>query len=426
VTYVFGAEDWALRIPSYVAGFGLIVLAALLAQKVVQSFGAKLALIAIISLSPTLIYYTSEFKQYGFEAFVSAGLMLAFADRDDRCGLQWLAGLCFFAPIFSAPATFLVVTIVGWMALEAYLKSTPRLFIAVAIPAILGIAFFLAYNFSAGTDRALPPKMIAWWSWKNGFAPFPPRSSLDLSWYWDALAKLADLAFRHVSAAVPTPLFFINSWLGISLALGVGSSFLLALFSRRPVAIVAVGTIACALLASIPKFYPFAARLTVFSLPLVAIIVATAVDMVAVRLGQIASVALGAAAVLVLAQPAMTYVRNPPELSDVKGAIYFINAQSKPDDAVATYYPSIVFKAYQDKIANAQQRAFARLPRAVTPDMVFSELKGAKRAWLLVAKTDDGSIKLLKELPTRYRLLKEWQNYRTRAVLFELTQPAQR
>src|SRR5262249_54066461 len=157
----------------------------------------------------------------------SAGLMLAFADRDDRRGLQWLAGLCFLAPLFSAPATFLVVTIVGWMALEAYLKSALRLFIDVAVPAV-GIALLLAYTFSAGTDRALRDFYITWWSTKNGyngFAPFPPRSSLDLSWYWDALAKLADLTFRHVSVAVPEPLFFINSWLGISLALGVGSSF---------------------------------------------------------------------------------------------------------------------------------------------------------------------------------------------------------
>src|ERR1700722_20601703 len=100
---MFGTSEYALRLFPLLAGIVSIVLFYLLARRVVRSMAVPLAL-ALFALSPTLIYYASEVKQYSSD--VAVALLLVYLAVTKRI---LLLGICGAVAIwFSHPAVFVL------------------------------------------------------------------------------------------------------------------------------------------------------------------------------------------------------------------------------------------------------------------------------------------------------------------------------
>ena len=78
---LFGVSEAALRLPALVAGIATVALVYCVAGRLFGR-GAALLATAMAAVSPTLIYFSSEAKQYTVEACVSCALVYL--------GLQWL------------------------------------------------------------------------------------------------------------------------------------------------------------------------------------------------------------------------------------------------------------------------------------------------------------------------------------------------
>lgn len=70
---IFGSNEYALRLVPLLAGLASMILFDPLAQRVLGGW-ARCVPVAIFAISPTLVYYASEAKQYGVDVFAFVAL----------------------------------------------------------------------------------------------------------------------------------------------------------------------------------------------------------------------------------------------------------------------------------------------------------------------------------------------------------------
>jgi len=126
---LLGGQEWVLRSLSFAFGVGTLLCLWLLARRLTARPVALLAL-AALAVSPVMVYYSKELKQYSGDAFFAV-LVVYLAERlragEGRRGwiplaLAGMVGLGFSHPlVFTLPAVGLVL----WLNLPAA-QSPPR------------------------------------------------------------------------------------------------------------------------------------------------------------------------------------------------------------------------------------------------------------------------------------------------------------
>jgi hypothetical protein len=356
-------------------------------------------------------------KQYSFEAFTTAALVLAFTYRDRRSGVAWLTVLSVLAPPCALPSMFVLGGIVIWLAVEARSSRQYRVLVQVAAASAIGLGISVVYNLLVGSDRHY---MVFWWTRAQGFAPFPPTSSADWYWYWDALVKLAYLP-RNIGAATPRPLGFAHDVLGQTCGLLFAACALIATWSRRSVAIVSVLTVGITLAVSAAKFYPFSSRLLLFAFPLLAIIIATTIDEVADRISNVAALCLLALLILLLVPSAASYVLNPPNLANVKEAMAIINAEAKAGDALTVAGSVSIPAFYAEYLSPDPPPKMIDVKKLTDAATTASEVAGQSRLWFLSPTEGAKIVTKLEACCKAYPILKRWEDHRTTLLLLDLT-----
>jgi 4-amino-4-deoxy-L-arabinose transferase-like glycosyltransferase len=283
---LFGTSEGSLRLLALAAGVGTVVLTYSLAGR---WFGNRVALLAatIAALSPTLIYFSSEAKQYGIEAFVSCAIVYV--------TLRWLE-------VPSNPRWWRRLVVLGVVALW---MASPAVFVLAGV----GLTILLAAELPRRTRIALTGQLAIWWGgslalayllvyraaahdaylrhyWSQAFlAPWRPGVLLDagialrailwgpVSVLWgptamDSLGGPADIASVIFAPAVSVV---------IALLLVIGARRLVRTTpSHLPVLVLA--PIVLVLLASVLQLYPISARTTLFYMPLLIILAAAGIE----------------------------------------------------------------------------------------------------------------------------------------------------
>ncbi len=101
-----GPFDWALRLVPFIAGVSVVLLAVLLARRELTSTVGRLTFVGLVALSPVLIFYSSEFKQYSSDALAAIAILVVFSSRSSPYGTLLLAGTGLVALVCSLPAIF--------------------------------------------------------------------------------------------------------------------------------------------------------------------------------------------------------------------------------------------------------------------------------------------------------------------------------
>jgi len=257
-----GATEVALRAIPFAAGVAVLVLVWRLARRFLSpEIGALAAILAAVS--PSLIYYSAEYKPYMTDAAIGLGL-LALAGWVGRAGagrargaVLMGAGILALGMSFTAP--FLLATVGIALFVRGVAVNDRRLAaVAVGLGMVWLVAFGILHTWYLGTV-ADNPYLQDFWS-----KEFLGRSDSLMSAGWRVTMTIA----------APLPVAARDGWAG-ALVLLLGGLGVLAVKGHGvgPVGVlVAPGVMG--LLASLANQYPVDVRLFMFAAPLTLLIAA--------------------------------------------------------------------------------------------------------------------------------------------------------
>ncbi len=385
VVRVLGGSDYALRIIPLLAG----VISVPLMGAVARAYLGKqhvLVPLALFALSPRLIYYAGEVKQYSTDVLAALALLgvgaLCSHARGNPRSLALLGGAGSLFMCISHPALFLFAGLLLSLGISfAAQKNKPAL-IGLAGAAGAGMCVFAVLYWINLRHAEANKALTAYWAGK--FAPLPPWDHLE--WYLGAvLNMLRDPAKMDASLAVAL------------LAL-VGA---VSLVFRKPVfAIMLQAPFLLTLAASAVNRYPFSGRLILFLMPMLFLLIAEGMRAISARLSMLhARLGLlfyAAAVGYVLFRPldiVWTELKNPSMGEHIKPLLATLSEQKHPDDIVYIYYGArFAFKFYQTKYglegcAYVHGAASRENPEKYIEDV--EQLRGNRRVWFVFSHNCD-------------------------------------
>lgn len=334
---VFGMHDWVLRLPALVAGLLTLGVSWALARRLFEAPAARATLVGLVALSPVLVYYSSEFKQYALDVLAVASI-LWLAVRTDLAhsprGLWALALAGALAIWFSHASLFVLAGAGTVLWIEALTRRRRVAWLAVSAMGVLWVISFAANH--ALSLRALTGNQHLVGFWIFAYAPLPPASLADGHWYLNSALGLVHLSLRHVGVAhhgeVPGWFDPLNH---VLLALCLLGSFALARRSPR-VGAIGLVTLLSVLVASSMQLYPFRSRLILFLVPLthlgLASLVQTVRDTRCLPWPRTASWSLATLLLLLPATLSTQVLLTPHNEQDIKGALDQVRGLRQPGD----------------------------------------------------------------------------------------------
>lgn len=355
---LFGDGERALRLLPLLAGCASLVLFYILANKILNAPGLLTAL-ALFALSPTLIYYSSEVKQYALDVFVTVLLFYLFTRHASPITSYQLLLAGILAPWFSHPAIFILAAI----GIALLIENRRNPLSTLAMGAGWLVSFGALYLVSL---RGLSENEFLRGYWQEYFRANP-------------LDALLGLFANPGGLTAYAPALLAASLLGAGILFArqkkaAGSLFLVFLFAWA---------------ASWMQFYPFAGRMILFLIPLIYIALAASVDL----LWSISPrprffsplLALSLAGFLLYTPLLLSAERfvSPKYPEHIRPAIAYLNANHQPGDTLYVYSWALpAFRYY----ANPQMDYVAGGLHTENPQALLAELdqlKGQRRVWVL-------------------------------------------
>lgn len=337
LTVVLGTQDWVLRLQPLASGVLTLLAAGALARQALSHRTAQITFVGLIALSPVLVYYSSEFKQYQNDVLATVGLIWLALSFDLR---RWqrdafILTVAGSVAVWLSHASLFVLAGVGLVLwIDAARQRQRAAWLAVSGMGLLWMLVFAAHHSLVMKSLAGNQHLLDFW--KFAYAPLPPFSLSEWRWYLDSALALVYLAMRHVGVAHHGVLaaWFDGLNLGLLVTCVAGS---LALAWRAPrVAAIGLAVLLATLAASALHLYPFRSRPTMFLVPLVHLGLAALVQAVMDRRDLPASHLLGAVItgflLLIPATASWKVLRQPHNDQDIKSALMHVSAQMKPGD----------------------------------------------------------------------------------------------
>ena len=262
-TLIGGMNEFTLRLVPLLCGVALL----LVIWRFARRLDRRIALLATLlaALSPLLLRYSNEVKQYGPDALVTmmvACLVLSVLDQPaSRAAWRRLAWGGAAALLLSQPSAFVLAGAGVGLVVDRSVRRTPGWAGRLAGVIILWLGVFgLLYFMSYRAEAALPYMRVFW----GGTYPTP--SAPDLSFRgWRAVWVMLMSPLAHEPSALPIRLIVPAFLLGL---------FALRLRSRLSVAIFIGATYGATLGAAIGGRYPVSERTDAFLAPFLCLVYA--------------------------------------------------------------------------------------------------------------------------------------------------------
>jgi hypothetical protein len=260
-----GSSEYALRLLPLLAGIGSVLLFYKLASKVLPPRAVAIA-VGLFAVSPSLIYYSSEVKQYSLDVAIA---VLLYCLTIEGSNAKWTTGRFALTALVGACAVWLshssifvlagigstiVITLI-WR--RDWVRLWRMLLVGLFWLGSLAVCYFLALRKLAGDKELLN-------YWNENFMPFPPHSVADFKWFVDSF-----FAFFNTSAGLA-----FTGLVALVFVLGV-----LSMFQKSPECVsLLLSPALLTLLASGLHKYPFGGRLTLFLVPASLLLMAEGTD----------------------------------------------------------------------------------------------------------------------------------------------------
>ncbi len=332
----FGASEWALRLVPFVASCAGLVGFAWVARRLLPAHAALVAM-ALLALSPHLVSYSAECKQYASDAALAIGLLaVAMGLLEGKGGAGRWTGLALAgagAVWCSHPATFVLGGIGTALLLQALVARDRTRFVAAALAVATWLVSFGACYLIC--LRQLGGNKYLTDYWTEHFMPLPPTKIGDLAWIADHL-----VAFFTMPGGFGGDLIPLGGFAAFLALVGLRE------FARErwPVAVALAGPVVFLLLASGLQKYPFGGRLLLFLIPFSVLLVArgtAAVYDAAREKNRFAAVMLLVLVVGSAAWLTQDALRRPARQEQLAPVLEKMRTEMKPGDRVYVYYSAV-------------------------------------------------------------------------------------
>lgn len=393
-TTIFGTSEMVLRLVPLLAGIGSMILFAKVSRQLLAGPALVFATV-LFALSPKLVDYSCEVKQYSSDVFVTLILLsLAFRQAGsvgDRSSGYYshlvIAGAV--AIWFSHPSVFVMAGLGIVLFGVAFWRSDENAIRGLIGVGIAWLGSFAICYFVCLRDLSKNQYLMNYWS--EFFAPALPHKVEHAAWYLRAVTGLFEgpggMMVADVSVAVPALLLFGFGWLG--------------LWRRKPVAASClIAPLVVTMVVSMCQRYPFGGRLLLFAVPLLHLGLGSAFAMIyhsARSTGR--SLLLLTCGVVALA-PAATalqqlFMHKPHE--DHRAAVSFIANHIQPGDGILlSGMAREPWDYYADKCGvNACVVGQVRRDDWNNVQDVVKNIEGHHRVWVFVAHEREDNRKML-------------------------------
>jgi len=331
-----GITESSLRlVPMFGSLLGVIGFA-WLALKFLPRPAATIA-IALFSVSPFLISYAAECKQYATDAAIAIGLFASAASLLQGEGgfRRWaiLAAAGAMAVWCSHPAAFILGGIGTALLADAILDKNRTRFLAAAATVACWLISFAACYLLCLKNLGNNQYLLNYWD--GHFLPLPPKSPGDAAWLLDhffaPFAYPGGLGGTEIRAGGIAAVFFL-----------IGMASLGKRNWRIAIAMILPGLLA--LLASGLHKYPFAGRLLLFLTPIMVLGVAEGAYRVVAALARPLPIAAALFLGVLMAAPALeTYqeLRRPMRSEQLQPILMQVRGAWQTGDRMYVYYGAL-------------------------------------------------------------------------------------
>ena len=332
-----GTSEYALRLVPLLAGIASVFLFYRLASTAISTAAVPIA-VGLFAISPPLIYYSSEVKQYSCDVAVTLLLYcLAFEGSASewkplRAALLGVGGSV--AIWMSHPSAFVLGGIGLTIAAVLVAQRNWTRLARISVPFLMWAAS-LAVCYSI-TLRRLGQDRYLLDYWKQNFMPFPPRSVTDAKWFVDSFfgffSGTAGLEFTGLAA----------------FAFIVGS---VSMFRRnREGLFLLLSPAILTLVVSGVHKYPFGGRLALFLVPATLLLMAEGAEEIrSAAHAQLPVIGLVLVGLLFLdpgiydlhhfAKPHVEIVRSGVMLpEEIKSVMAYLRTHKQPGDLTYLFY----------------------------------------------------------------------------------------
>lgn len=339
----FGNSELSLRLLPLLCFVGSAFLFERVSRALSGSRAAALTALALFCISPTILYYSSEIKQYMGDVFVTLLIYYAvlFKEyRSERIRTSAAVLIGSVSILFSHIAVIILFTVGILMLSKNLRRSSPVPLQKTLLPIAVWLAVFSVNYVTFLSGHPSRNDLVDYWN----FA-FPPLSPLHLDfWFW--LRRRATMVFGGL-LSFPPQFYFYGPFMlvyGVSLA---------ALLKRRALTTLylLVFPVLVHLTLSYLRQYPFDLRLILYQAPLYILVVVDGCYWISGLLQRYAS---WKRSFIVLAIPLVLvsydlFRQYPLRREEIKPALSFINKNAMPGQTIYVYWGSIpAFTFYKE------------------------------------------------------------------------------
>lgn len=371
---VFGSSEYVLRLFPFLCG----VISLFLFYKVAKHYiNRKAALIALFffAISPWLVYYSTELKQYSSDLAIALLLYLVtiyIPSKSLTASRIVLSGIIGAVVIwFSHPSIFILAGIGMSLTLSYLIKKEWLKIGKLSIICSIWILSFTAYYFVS--LRNWIPKLSSKGIWSGSFMPFPP----DIKWF---SAKLLNFL------KMPMGLSSFPNIVALTFIIGCVSIFL----KKREEFFGLISPIFFTLLASAIRKYPISGRLLLYIVPIVLIFVVEGIEHIRVKTYNYSTIIVITLIGLLVLNPLMDssyHLLKPYTKEEIKPVLAYIRENKQNGDLIYVYYASrVAFRYYLERYGFKDNDYIVGVSSRYNPENYISDLDklhGNKRVWIL-------------------------------------------
>jgi hypothetical protein len=413
-----GDSEYVLRLIPLIAGLLALPLFYWVARHAIRPGAVPIAL-GLFAILDSLIYYSSEVKQYSSDVLVA---LIVFASAQDVLGrgggLSGRRALVFgliggVALWFSHPAAFVLMGVGSVALVVAYSKRDWARIGGLAISALIWVlSLSILYYVSLRHLRA-NPSLLRYWA--KAFLPFPP-----------SLATVQWLGANTLFKVLEYPVGLVRPGIGIgALALLAGAIVLWT--ENRAMVLALLSPFVFTLAASALWLYPFADRLLLFGVPFIVLLIGEGAERIIAaskpHVPMIGVLLIG----LLFVHPALSSVSHlikPRTVQEARPVIAYLRTHEHNGDALYLYHGAVpAFRFYARRYEFARDSYVEGIDanrNRIAVDM--NRFGGQRRAWMLFSHIDKGEQDfLLSYLDTRGTRLDSFQRDGAGVYLYDLS-----
>lgn len=324
---LFGPTEHALRLTALVGGLFGMAGFTVAALRLLPMWPARLAVL-LFALSPTVVNYAAEVKQYSTDAAVTAGLLALAAPllRSPTRGRLIALGIGGAAAVWvSHPSVFVLAALGLVLLVRAMIRGEHQVrVVGVGVAWVVSFAGVFWVNVRFGTANGYLAEY-----WGEHFLPVSLSAG---PWLVERLVDFFRAAGGYGGEMIPAG--------GLAAVAAAVGGVCLWRDGRRVELAVLLGVVGVTLLASALHKYPFIGRLLLFLAPIGVLLVAYGTAAVAGAVwGRSKAAAVLVAAVMAVAPAAevVRQLRHPDRREAVPEALAFVRERWQPGDRIYVY-----------------------------------------------------------------------------------------